>query len=153
MNASMSMMRCRHVDASRQNGNGDRSRRDGLLERDGGDGGGSVASRASASPPVSSGRLCVSERTTGKDDDEDDDDGGEDDEEDEGEDEGEAWTVEMGPADDGGVARGGDEARGERRRRARGERRMRARGVRIGDGDDRDRGRVRGAIGATEIGG
>jgi len=87
-------------------------------------------------------------------DDDDEDDEDEDDEDEDDEDEGEAWMVETGRADDGGVARGRDEARGERRRiRARGERRMRARGVRIGDGDDRDRGRVRGAIGATEIGG
>lgn len=85
--------------------------------------------------------------------DESGDDEDEDEDEDDDEDEGEGWTVEMGRADDGGVARWGDEARGERRGRARGERRGRARGVRVGDGDDRDRGRVRGAIGATEIGG
>ena len=116
------------------------------IDRDGGDRSRSVADVSSS--------LCLG--TTGKDDDDDDDedDEDEDDEDEDDEDEGEAWMVETGRADDGGVARGRDEARGERRRiRARGERRMRARGVRIGDGDDRDRGRVRGAIGATEIGG
>ena len=113
---------------------------DHLLERDGARG-----SNRSVSCVSSSRRRL---ERTGKDDDED-----EDEDEDDDEDEGEGWTVEMGRADDGGVARWGDEARGERRGRARGERRGRARGVRVGDGDDRDRGRVRGAIGATEIGG
>ncbi len=118
---------------------------DHLLERDGARG-----SNRSVSC-VSSSRRRLGR--TGKDDDEDEDEDEDDDDDDDDEDEGEGWTVETGRADDGGVARWGDEARGERRGRARGERRGRARGVRVGDGDDRDRGRVRGAIGATEIGG
>ena len=120
----------REIERARERGTGT------AIDRDGGDRSRSVADVSSS--------LCLG--TTGKDDDDDDDDDDEDDEDDDDdEDEGEAWTVETGRADDGGVARGGDEARGERR--------IRTRGVRIGDGDDRDRGRVRGAIGATEIGG
>ena len=126
----------REIERARERGTGT------AIDRDGGDRSRSVADVSSS--------LCLG--PTG-DDDEVDDVAEDDEDDDDDVDEGEAWTVETGRADDGGVARGGDEARGERRIRARGERRIRTRGVRIGDGDDRDRGRVRGAIGATEIGG